>query len=230
MSSLSIIVPVLDEAEGIEDALAALASYRRSGAEVIVVDGDSRDATRKLARQLADNVISAPRGRGSQMNAGAAVARGDILLFLHADTRLPVEADSLILAGLRQSGAAWGHFDIRVDGHPLLKIVALAMNVRSRVSGIVTGDQAMFVTRAAFQCVGGFPDIALMEDVALSRLLKKLSSPLCLQARVVTSSRRWQHNGILRTIFLMWQLRLAYFFGARPAALARRYGYVPREN
>jgi rSAM/selenodomain-associated transferase 2 len=230
MKSLSIVMPVLDEAEGIEDTLSALAPLRQRGAEVIVVDGGSRDGTKKLAKPLADTLIGAPRGRGAQMNPGAAVARGDVLLFLHGDTRLPPKADALILDGLRQSGAAWGRFDIRIEGRPFLRIVALAMNLRSRLTGIATGDQAMFVTRAAFQSAGGFPDIALMEDVALSRSLKKISSPLCLRARVVSSGRRWQRQGVLRTIMLMWWLRLAFFLGARPAALARRYGYVPREN
>jgi rSAM/selenodomain-associated transferase 2 len=230
MNSLSIIVPVLNEAEGIGDALSALAPLRQRGVEVIVVDGGSRDATTKLAKPLADNVIGAPRGRGAQMNAGAAVARGDVLLFLHSDTRLPPKAETLVLDALKQSVAIWGRFDIRIEGNLLLTIVGLAMNLRSRLSGIATGDQAMFVTRAAFQSVGGFPDIALMEDVALSHSLKKLSSPLCLRARVVTSGRRWQRHGLLRTILLMWRLRLAYFLGATPAALARRYGYVPREN
>lgn len=230
MNSLSIIVPVLNEAEGIGEALSALAPLRQRGVEVIVVDGGSRDATTKLAKPLADNVIGAPRGRGAQMNAGAAVARGDVLLFLHSDTRLPPKAETLVLDALKQSVAIWGRFDIRIEGNLLLTIVGLAMNLRSRLSGIATGDQAMFVTRAAFQSVDGFPDIALMEDVALSRSLKKLSSPLCLRARVVTSGRRWQQHGLLRTILLMWRLRLAYFLGATPAALARRYGYVPREN
>jgi rSAM/selenodomain-associated transferase 2 len=230
MNSLSIIVPVLNEADGIADALSTLAPLRQRGAEVIVVDGGSRDGTTKLAEPLADTVIGAPRGRGAQMNAGAILARGDVLLFLHADTALPSEADTLILDGLRQSGAMWGRFDIRIERHVLLKIVALAINLRSRLSGIVTGDQAMFVTRATFQSVGGFPDIALMEDVALSRSLKKLSAPLCLRARVVTSGRRWQRHGLLRTILLMWRLRFAFLLGAKPAALARRYGYVPREN
>ena len=230
MSSLSIVMPVFNEADGIEDALSALAPLRQRGAKVIVVDGGSRDGTMKLAKPLADTVISAPRGRGAQMNAGAAVARGDVLLFLHGDTRLPTKADMLILDALTLSGAAWGRFDIRIEGHLLLTVVALAMNLRSRLSGIATGDQAMFVTRAAFQSAGGFPDIALMEDVVLSHALKKLSSPLCLRARVVTSGRRWQRHGLLCTILLMWRLRLAFFLGARPAALARRYGYVPREN
>ncbi len=230
MNSLSIIVPVLDEAEGIADALSELAPVRQRGVEVIVVDGGSCDGTPKLAKPLADIVIDAPRGRAAQMNAGAAGARGDVLLFLHGDTRLPPKADMLIVDGLRQSGASWGRFDTRIEGHLLLTIVALAMNLRSRLSGIATGDQAMFVTRAAFQSVGGFPDIAVMEDIALSCSLKKLSSPLCLRARVVTSGRRWQRHGLLRTVLLMWRQRLAFFLGARPAALARRYGYVPREN
>jgi len=226
--TLSIIMPVLDEAEVIADALQALAAYRQRGAEVIVVDGGSHDATQDIARPLADRVIAAPRGRAAQMNAGAAHARGGVLLFLHADTRLPPNADRLVLEGIERSGRPWGRFDVAIAGRsPLLAMVAFTMNLRSRLTGIATGDQAMFATREAF--AGGFPDIALMEDIALSRRLKHISPPLCLWDKASTSGRRWEQRGVLRTIMLMWRLRLAYFLGAEPAALARRYGYAPRE-
>jgi rSAM/selenodomain-associated transferase 2 len=225
-TSLSIIMPVLDESAGIDAALIALASYRERGAELIVVDGGSRDDTRFRARPLADCVLATERGRAAQMNAGRAVARGDVLLFLHADTRLPDRADALVLEGLAHSGRAWGRFDVRFDRRGLLSLIAFMMNVRSRLTGIATGDQALFVTRAAFDSVGGFPSIALMEDVALSVRLKRISRPLCVRARVTTSGRRWRKHGALHTIFLMWRLRLAYFFGADPAQLARRYGYA----
>jgi rSAM/selenodomain-associated transferase 2 len=231
MPTLSVIVPALDEAAGIAPALAALAPFRRRGCEVIVVDGGSRDGTTDLARPLADRVITAPRGRAGQMNAGAAIADADVLLFLHADTRLPAQADRHVLDGLVRSGRAWGRFDVTIEGrHPLLSVVAGAMNIRSRLTGIATGDQAIFMTRAAFAAAGGFPDIALMEDVALSARLKALSRPLCLRERVVTSGRRWESRGVISTVALMWRLRLAYYFGAEPAALARHYGYVPREH
>jgi len=227
---LSIILPVLDEADIIADALAALAPLRQRGAEVIVVDGGSRDGTVDLARPAADRVIASPRGRAAQMNAGAALARGAVLLFLHADTRLPGNADALVLAGLERSGRAWGRFDIDIAGRsPLLAIVAAAINLRSRLTRIATGDQAIFVSRDVFAAVGGFPEIALMEDVALSRTLKRISRPVCVAAKVTTSGRRWEQHGVLRTVVLMWRLRLAYFLGAEPAALARRYGYVPRK-
>jgi rSAM/selenodomain-associated transferase 2 len=226
--TLSIIMPVLDEAEVVADALQALAAYRQRGAEVIVVDGGSRDGTSEIARPLADRVIAAPRGRAAQMNAGAACARGDVLLFLHADTRLPGDADRLVLEGIERSGRAWGRFDVAISGRsPLLALVAFTMNVRSRLTGIATGDQAMFATREAF--AGGFPDIALMEDIALSGRLKHISPPLCLWEKASSSGRRWEQRGVLRTIMLMWRLRLAYFLGAEPATLARRYGYAPRE-
>jgi rSAM/selenodomain-associated transferase 2 len=226
--TLSIIMPVLNEAEVIADALQALAAYRQRGAEVIVVDGGSRDGTPDIARPLADRVIAAPRGRAAQMNAGAACARGGVLLFLHADTRLPPDPDRLVLEGIERSGRAWGRFDVAISGRsPLLALVAFTMNLRSRLTGIATGDQAMFATREAF--AGGFPDIALMEDIALSRRLKHISPPLCLWDKASTSGRRWEQRGVLRTIMLMWRLRLAYFLGAEPAALARRYGYAPRE-
>ena len=231
MPTLSIIVPALDEAAGIAAALTALAPLRRRDCEVIVVDGGSRDSTADLARPLADRVISAPRGRAAQMNAGAAIAQADVLLFLHADTRLPADADRRLRDGLARSGRVWGRFDVRIEGrHALLAVIAGAMNLRSRLTGIATGDQAMFMTRAAFAAAGGFPDIALMEDVAFSARLKGLGRPLCLRERVVTSGRRWESRGVIATIALMWRLRLAYYFGAKPAALAKQYGYVPRER
>jgi rSAM/selenodomain-associated transferase 2 len=224
---LSIIMPVLDEAAGIEAALTALSPYRARGAEVIVVDGGSRDATTSLARPLADRVLAASRGRAAQMNAGAAVAHRDILLFLHADTRLPDDADALVRDRLERSGRVWGRFDVRFDGGVALGLIAFMMNWRSRVTGIATGDQALFVTRTAFNAAHGFPEIALMEDVALSARLKRVSRPLCLYARVTTSARRWHKYGFLRTVFLMWRLRLAYFLGADPTQLAQHYGYSP---
>ena len=231
MRSLSIIVPVLDEAACIGATLAALAPFRARGAEVIVADGGSRDRTVEIAQPLADRVIAAPRGRGAQMNAGAAAANGDVLLFLHADTTLPPAADTLILEGLRDSTWQWGRFDVRIEGlGPLLAVISGFMNWRSLITGIATGDQAMFVRRAAFAATGGFPEIPLMEDIALSTSLKRLSRPLCLAARVVTSGRRWDERGAVRTILLMWRLRLAYWLGAEPRALARRYDYTPRDG
>ena len=231
MPSLSIIVPVLDEAAGIAAALEALTPFRQRGVEVIVVDGGSRDRTMELARPLADRTIAAPRGRGAQMNAGAAIATGDVLLFLHADTRLPPDVDGLLLEAMRDSTWQWGRFDTRIEGgNPLLAMVAGFMNWRSLITGIATGDQAMFVRRAAFDAAGGFPDIPLMEDVALSKRLKRIGRPLGLAARVVTSGRRYHERGVIRMILLMWRLRFEYFLGVEPAALARRYGYVPRDG
>ena len=226
--TLSIVMPVLNEAAGIAAALRRLTPYRARGVEVIVADGGSGDSTPALARPLADQVISAPRGRASQMNAGAAAAKGDVLVFLHADTQLPEGADRLLRDGLARSGHAWGRFDIRIDGGGLLRVIAAAMNVRSRLTGIATGDQAIFVTREAFENADGFPPIALMEDVALSARLKRVSRPLCLAARATTSGRRWREHGVLRTVLLMWRLRLAYFLGADPGDLARAYGYAGR--
>jgi len=222
---LSIIIPCLNEADGIADALAALAPLRlRGNAEVIVVDGGSRDGTAARAAPLADRVITSPRGRALQMNAGAASARGEILLFLHADTRLPDAADALIVDGLKRSRRGWGRFDVTIAGrHPLLGTVAGLMNLRSRVTGIATGDQAIFVTRSAFARLDGFAPLPLMEDIDFSRRAKRLSKPAALRSRVVTSARRWQRHGIWRTVALMWRLRLAFFLGADAGALARRY-------
>jgi rSAM/selenodomain-associated transferase 2 len=227
---LSIVMPVLDEAAEIEAAVAALAPYRRRGIEVIVADGGSRDGTGDLAHLLADRVLIAPPGRAVQMNAGAADARGDVLLFLHADTRLPADADRLLLEGLARSGRVWGRFDVRIDGGGLLGLISTTMNWRSRITGIATGDQAMFITRAAFDAIGGFPEIALMEDVTMSARLKRIGKPCALRTRVTTSPRRWRKHGTLRTVFLMWRLRLRFFLGADPAKLARAYGYVSAEH
>jgi rSAM/selenodomain-associated transferase 2 len=229
MRTLSIIVPVLDEETRIGAALTALAPLRARGAEVIVADGGSRDRTVEIARALCDRVIEAPRGRGAQMNAGAA-ATGEVLLFLHADVSLPPDADALVLGGLRDAARPWGRFDVRIEGRsPLLPVIAGFMNWRSRLTGIATGDQAMFVTRAAFEAAGGFPDIALMEDIVLSRCLKAIGRPLCLTARVVASGRRFDERGAFRMMLLMWRLRFEFWLGASPASLARRYGYAARD-
>ena len=225
MRRLTIVIPVLNEATIIVGALQALAPLQARGAEVIVADGGSSDDTAQLALPLADRVITAPHGRGAPMNAGAALGKGDVLLFLHADTTLPENADRLIASALTER--SWGRFDIRIAGrHPLLVVIARMINWRSRLTGIATGDQAIFVSREAFMAVGGFPDLPLMEDIAISRRLRRLCRPFCIAAPAVTSGRRWEQNGVLRTILLMWRLRLSYYFGVEPALLARHYGSV----
>jgi rSAM/selenodomain-associated transferase 2 len=230
-AALSIVMPVLDEQAGIAAALDALAPLRWRGAEVIVVDGGSRDRTVAIARPACDRLLVAPRGRAAQMNAGAATARGRVLLFLHADTMLPGDADRLIADGLARSRRAWGRFDVRIVGtHRLFPLIGAGMNLRSRASGIATGDQAIFVDRDAFAAVGGYPDIALMEDIVLATRLKRLSRPLCLAPQALTSGRRWEKHGVVRTILTMWRLRLAFFLGADPDELATRYGYAPRRR
>lgn len=223
--ALSIIVPVLNEAPGIARTLQALAPLRRRGAEVIVVDGGSKDDTFTCAALHADHILTAARGRAAQMSAGAQAARADVLLFLHADTCLPADADTHIQRALAEDDHEWGRFDVRIEGtSPFLPAIAWLMNRRSCLTGIATGDQAMFVTRRAFIHVGGFPAQALMEDIALSRRLKTVSRPACLREPAITSGRRWDDNGALRTVVLMWWLRLAYFCGVSPARLARWYG------
>lgn len=220
---LSVVVPVLDEAVGIVATLQALGPLRAWGAELIVVDGGSRDGTPARAAPLADLMVEAPRGRARQMNAGAARARSARLLFLHADTVLPEGAGALVERAL-QTGREWGRFDVRIAGRSRwLPVVATMMNLRSRASGIATGDQALFMTRQAFDAVGGFPDQPLMEDVEICRRLGRLSPPACLRARVTTSGRRWDQRGAWRTIVLMWQLRWAYWRGTPPELLAQRY-------
>jgi rSAM/selenodomain-associated transferase 2 len=219
---LTIVIPALNEGSVIAELLASLAPLRVRGVEVVVVDGGSTDGTAEAAG--ADRVIVAPCGRARQMNAGAAAAHAPVLLFLHADTRLPADADQLILNGLGAAGLEWGRFDVRIEGASRwLHLVASFMNLRSRITGIATGDQAMFVTRRAFDALGGFPDQALMEDVELSSRLKQRGPPLCLRPQVVTSGRRWDARGVARTILLMWWIRLLYVFGVAPDRLARLY-------
>ncbi len=219
---ITVVVPTLNEAQGIVGCLDALAPLRARGQEVIVVDGGSEDGTPQLAQDRADRVLAAPRGRASQMNAGARAARGQALVFLHADTRLPPDADRLVLGAL--AGRSWGRFDVQIDARgALLALVGAMMSLRSRLTGIATGDQALFVRRSVFDALGGYAEIPLMEDIELSRRLRRSGPPACLRARVLTSARRWEARGVLRAIVLMWRLRLAYALGADPAQLAERY-------
>lgn len=234
---LAIIIPTLNEAATIEAALARLAPLRARGVRVIVADGGSTDDTvrRALARGTsgtegtsgADAVVPAPRGRGRQMNSGARhplAMESDVLLFLHADTQLPPDADRLVLRTLSNTTHVWGRFDVAIAGNArMLAVVAAMMNARSRWTGIATGDQAIFIERSAFVALEGFAPIALMEDIDFSRRARQLSPPLALREKVVTSGRRWEQHGVWRTIWLMWRLRLAYFFGADPSELARQY-------
>lgn len=225
VTRISIIVPVLDEAIALAARRPELETFLARGHEVIVVDGGSTDASAAVAADAGCRVVRAPRGRASQMNAGAAAAAGRMLLFLHADTRLPPAALDAVEDQYRRRGEdLWGRFDVSLAGsHWLYRLIERGMNARSRLTGIATGDQAIFVGRALFATAGGFPAVPLMEDVALSKRLRRLASPVCLRARVVTSTRRWDRDGIVATMLLMWRLRLAYALGADPARLARRY-------
>ena len=263
---LSIIIPTLNEAETIDALLADLAPLRSEGAELILVDGGSRDATLARAAGAVDQILQVPRGRAAQMNAGAQAATGQLFWFLHADTRVPDGAILVLKRAAAQAALAleeadgdwptqlrptqlrrarahrahakqpaeardaeawagfWGRFDVQLSGrHPLLRLVERSMNARSRLTGIATGDQGLFVSRAAFERVGGFPPLALMEDIALSAALRQRARPVCLRARLLASSRRWEQGGVLRTILLMWRLRLAYALGADPDRLVARY-------
>lgn len=221
---LSIIVPVLNEAQELPQLLEALLPLVRRGCEAIIVDGGSRDGSADIAECAGFTVVRAPRGRARQMNVGAARATGEVLLFLHADTLLPEHADTEILDALNGGDRLWGRFDVRIDGQPrLLPLVAALMNIRSRLTGIATGDQAIFVRRDHFLMVGGFPDQPLMEDIVLSARLKRVGRPVCVRSRVVTSGRRWERHGFWKTVLLMWWLRLQFFFGRSAERLATRY-------
>jgi rSAM/selenodomain-associated transferase 2 len=220
---LSIIVPVLNERVNLLAAWEHLSPYLSQNVQVILVDGGSTDGTPDIAKRLGLAVIPSPSGRAKQMNAGAAHATGDVLLFLHIDTQLPNGWQQSIATAL-QDPICWGRFDVRITGRAhMLKVVAQMMNWRSRITGIATGDQAIFMTRAAFNSVGSFPDQPLMEDIEVSKRLLRLSRPACIADRVVTSGRRWESRGVWRTIFLMWRLRFAYWRGQSANQLAKAY-------
>lgn len=231
--SISIVMPLRNEAGCIAAQLQRLQAYRRRGHELIVVDGGSTDDTVQLTAGLVDRCESGESGRSRQMNQGAASAEGDVLLFLHADTELPEHADQLIIEALAAQGSRWGWFDVRLSNPGLpYRTVAGMMNLRSRLTSVCTGDQALFVERALFEELGGFPALELMEDIALSKLLRCATKAEARPARpdgvAVTSSRRWEQNGLLATILLMWKLRLLYFFGMKPSNLVRMY--YPRHD
>jgi rSAM/selenodomain-associated transferase 2 len=221
---ISIIIPTLNEAEHIGSSLMDLEPFRQDGHEVIVVDGGSKDATVNIAKSRADIVITSAPGRALQMNAGARQATGDVLWFLHADSHVSSIAAEQLLFAFNNKNCYWGRFDISLSGnHFLLRIVEKLMNLRSRITGIATGDQGIFVRRDCFEAIGGYNQIPLMEDIEISRRLKKWSWPCCIHETIKTSSRRWEKYGILSTILLMWRLRLAYAFGVSPEKLAHVY-------
>lgn len=220
--SLSIIVPILNEIELLPELMAHLHQWQRKGCEVLLVDGGSSDGSAKVAEAIGFTVLQSSRSRARQMNTGAARAKGSALLFLHADTRLPEGADEKILNALQLSH--WGRFDVKISGDKwMLTVIAFFMNWRSRLTGIATGDQSIFLRRETFTTIGGFPDQPLMEDIEISQRLKRRGRPACLRPRVATSGRRWLKRGVWPTIWLMWRLRFAYWRGESPERLAKIY-------
>jgi rSAM/selenodomain-associated transferase 2 len=230
VSRLSIVIPALDEAPNLARLLPEL-GRQCPGAEIVVVDGGSRDGSRAVvAGWPGVRWLASERGRARQMNAGARAATGDALLFLHADTRLPEGAAAAIAAALATPGVVGGRFDVRFDRERgLYRTIARLMNARSRLTGICTGDQGIFVRRDAFEAVGGYPAIPLMEDIELSRRLRRRGRLAALPLRVTTSARKWEREGALRTIGLMWMLRLLHASGVAPARLHRWYYGAPKE-
>jgi rSAM/selenodomain-associated transferase 2 len=223
-AGISVIIPALNEAANLPEILRPLAPWSERGHEIIVVDGGSDDNTARIAEDAGVRVVRSERGRARQMNAGVLQASRDVFLFLHADTQLPVDADVLIRKGLKTGRYQWGRFDVHIHGTSrMFPVISFMINWRSRLSGIATGDQALFMTRTAYQAVGGFPNLPLMEDVEICKRLQSVSRPLCLRARVSTSGRRWEKRGVWRTIVLMWRLRYAYWRGTPAEKLALLY-------
>lgn len=221
---LSIIIPTLNESDAISEALESLQALRSHGHEVIVADGGSCDDTVALSRGCTDRTINTAKGRALQMNAGAQVAQGGVLVFLHADTRLPAAAEDLIKAAVVRERRRWGFFKVKLSGaHAMLRLIAVLMNLRSALTGIATGDQTLFVCRDVFESIGGFPQIPLMEDIAMTRRLKRRARPAVIREYVLTSSRYWEQHGILRSVLRMWTLRLAYLAGVDPSTLVKQY-------
>ena len=225
---LSVIIPALNEATNLRRLLPGVTAACPQ-AEIIVADGGSTDGTLDVLRAFpAVRTIKAPRGRARQMNAGAALATGQVLLFLHADTVLPPGAQAALLEALQEPGVVGGRFDVRFDNpRAAFRMVAGLMNLRSRLSGIATGDQAIFVRKETFDRMGGYADIPLMEDVEFTRRLKRQGRPACLRLRVTTAARKWEHEGVVRTILLMWLMRFLYATGMSPARLHRYYYGAP---
>ncbi len=220
---ISIIIPVINEEVNLAGTLEYLQFIRQQGHEIVVVDGGSKDNSFMLAQEGADIVIAAKPGRAIQMNSGAEVASGDVFLFLHADTVLP-DAVLTIFEKIAQTEWVWGRFDVRLSSNKFVyRIIEFLMNLRSRLTSIATGDQAIFISRPLFLKIGGFPEIALMEDIEISKRLKAIIKPICLEQKVITSSRRWEEKGVITTVLLMWKLRLYYFFGVSPGKLQQLY-------
>jgi rSAM/selenodomain-associated transferase 2 len=224
VSPISIVVPARNEASNISATLAPLQAWRQRGHEVVVVDGGSVDATASLARPLCDRLLRTAPGRATQMNAGAAAASGSLLVFLHADSVLPLDAEAKLSLLSRGDNDYWGRFDVRLDAPAAIyRLIETSMNWRSRLTGIATGDQAIFVSRSLFEKVDGYPRIALMEDVALSATLRRRRRPICLTMCVKTSARRWQRDGVATTVLKMWCLRTAFSLGVSPTRLRAIY-------
>ncbi len=221
--AIGVVIPVLNEWQRVESLLEKAEEWHVG--EVIFVDGGSTDGTQDILDALGAHWIASRQGRALQMNEAARRVRGDILVFLHADTDVGEDAFKLISVLFeRYPDIVGGRFDVRLSGKGVMfRVIEFMINLRSRLTRISTGDQAMFVRRDVFESLGGFPEQPILEDIEFSRRLKRAGHVICLRNKVVTSSRRWEQHGIFRTVLLMWKIRLFYWFGVSPDRLAKMY-------
>ncbi len=221
---ISVIIPTFNESKNITATLKQLQALRKNGHKVLLADGGSTDNTIALAAPFVDEIIISEKGRATQMNSAAVKTQSDVLWFLHADTLVPENSDTIICRHLENTRKVWGRFNIQLSGQNFLfRVIENMINLRSKLTGIATGDQGIFIQQDIFKKLNGFSEIPLMEDIEITKRLKKISSPVCITHKLTTSSRRWGKHGILKTVFLMWQLRLAYYIGASANKLARKY-------
>ncbi len=219
---IAIVIPVRNEAAMLPQALQRLKALQGVD-EIVFVDGESSDGSAALIQAAGFICLLSTAGRAKQMNMGTAQTKSEIILYLHVDTAISSSHISDIKKTYNQA-FAYGRFDVSLSNKRLTyRIISFFINLRSCLSKVATGDQGIFVRRTMFEAVGGYPEIPLMEDIALTKALRRKGKVLCLRNKLETSSRRWEQHGVMRTVWLMWKLRFLYWLGVSPEKLAGMY-------